>query len=158
MAVAHRPETFIALRARHEALRIAEAVIRGGGVNVEQLNCHTCGAELDWKRASEQVAIDCPACGAVNELPCHLRYRIPPSGDEDTGTLDYASVEPDRRHWWNGVVPTAMAVPERHFVNGNRIGPESIANTTWVLSPSWDWRRSTAQCQRTGPPPRAAST
>ena len=109
MAIAHRPETFVALRARHEALRIAEAVIRGGGVNVEQLNCHTCGAELDWKNAIEQVAIDCPSCGAVNELPCHLRYRVPPS-EEETGTLDYASVEPDRRHWWNDVVPTARAV------------------------------------------------
>ena len=109
MAIAHRPETFVALRARHEALRIAEAVIRGGGVNVEQLNCHTCGAELDWKHAIEQVAIDCPSCGAVNELPCHLRYRIPPSEDEP-GMLDYASVQPDRRHWWNDVIPTATAV------------------------------------------------
>jgi hypothetical protein len=111
MAIAHRPETFVALRARHEAMRIAEAVIRGGGVNVEQLSCHSCGAELDWKLANEQVAIDCPSCGAVNELPCHLRYRIPPSIDEETGTLDYASIEPDRRHWWNEVVPTANAVP-----------------------------------------------
>jgi hypothetical protein len=111
MAIAHRPETFIALRARHEALRIAEAVIHGSaGVNLEQLNCHTCGAELDWRHAIEQVAIDCPGCGAVNELPCHLRYRVPPSEDEG-GTLDYASVEPDRRHWWNDVIPTASAVP-----------------------------------------------
>ena len=110
MAIAHRPETFIALRARHEALRIAEAVIHGGAdVNLEQLNCHTCGAELDWKHAIEQVAIDCPGCGAVNELPCHLRYRVPPSDDEG-GTLDYASVEPDRRHWWNDTVPIATAV------------------------------------------------
>jgi hypothetical protein len=110
MAIAHRPETFIALRARHEALRIAEAIIRGGGVNVEQLNCHTCGADLDWKSAIEQVAIDCPSCGAVNELPCHLRYRVPPSED-DGGMLDYASIQPDRRHWWNDVVPTATAIP-----------------------------------------------
>ena len=109
MAIAHRPQTFIALRARHEALRIAEALIRGGGVNVEQLNCHNCGAELDWKNAIEQVAIDCPSCGAVNELPCHLRYRVPPSEDE-AATLDYASVEPDRRHWWNDVIPTATAI------------------------------------------------
>ena len=110
MAIAHRPETFVALRARHEALRIAEALVRGPGVNVELLNCHTCGADLDWRRAIEQVAIDCPACGAVNELPCHLRYRVPP-GDDETGTLDYASIEPDRRHWWNDCVPTALAVP-----------------------------------------------
>ena len=110
MAIAHRPETFVALRARHEALRIAEALIRGDGVNVEQLNCHSCGAELDWRLAIEQVAIDCPSCGAVNELPCHLRYRVPPSTDEESGTLDYASVEPDRRHWWNEGVPTALAV------------------------------------------------
>jgi hypothetical protein len=111
MAIAHRPETFVALRARHEALRIAEAVIRGGGVNVEQLNCHSCGADLDWKRAIEQIAIDCPSCGAVNELPCHLRYRVPPADDDDAaGTLDYASVEPDRRRWWNDTLPTALAV------------------------------------------------
>jgi hypothetical protein len=110
MAIAHRPETFVALRARHEALRIAEAIIRGGGVNVEQLNCHNCGGDLDWKNAIEQVAIDCPSCGAVNELPCHLRYRIPPSEEETTTTLDYASVEPDRRHWWNDTVPIASAV------------------------------------------------
>jgi len=109
MAIAHRPETIIALRARHEALRIAEAVFRGGGVDVEQLNCHACGAGLDWKHAVEQVAIDCPSCGAVNELPCHLRYRIPPS-EEDPTTLDYASVEPDRRHWWNDTIPIASAV------------------------------------------------
>ena len=86
-------------------------MIRGGGVNVEQINCHSCGAELDWRLAIEQVAIDCPSCGAVNELPCHLRYRIPPSTDEETGTLDYASIEPDRRHWWNDTLPTALAVP-----------------------------------------------
>ena len=111
MAIAHRPETFIALRARHEALRIAEAVIRGGGVNVEQLNCHTCGTDLDWRSATEHVAIDCPACGAVNELPCHLRYRVAQSED-DGALLDYASIEPDRRHWWNDVaIPTANAVP-----------------------------------------------
>jgi len=111
MAIAHRPETFVALRARHEALRIAEAVVRGAGVDVEQLNCHSCGAELDWRCAIEQVAIDCPACGAVNELPCHLRYRIPRYGEDESGTLDYASIEPDRRRWWNEVVPTALAVP-----------------------------------------------
>ncbi|MEA2709506.1 MAG: hypothetical protein QOF78_2107 [Phycisphaerales bacterium] len=109
MAVARRPETIIALRARHEAFCIASAVFRGAGVNVEQLNCHTCGGELDWKHATEQVAIDCPSCGAVNELPCHLRFRVPPS-ELETETLDYASAQPDRRQWWNDVVPLAQSV------------------------------------------------
>ena len=108
MAIARRPETFIALRARHEALRIAEAVIRGAGVDVEQLNCHTCGGDLNWRDAIEQVAIDCPACGAVNELPCHLRYRVAPQ--EQEGCLDYASIEPDRRVWWNDTIPDAAQV------------------------------------------------
>jgi hypothetical protein len=115
MAIAHRPETFVALRARHEALRIAEAVIRGGGVNVEQLNCHTCGAELDWKNAVEQVAIDCPSCGAVNELPCHLRYRVPPQSE--TVQLEYSSVAFQERYWWHeAIIPTASAVVTRPVV------------------------------------------
>jgi hypothetical protein len=111
MAIARRPETIVALRARHEALRIAEAVFRGPGVDLDQLNCHTCGTELDWKHAVEQVAIDCPSCGAVNELPCHLRYRVPPV--EQEVELGYASIEPDRRQWWNNaVLPVAMQVEQ----------------------------------------------
>ena len=105
MAVAHRPETIVALRARHEALRIAQAVIRGAGVDVEQLNCHACGTDLDWRNPTGHVATDCPACGAVNELPCHLRYRT--AAIPHDVSLDYASIEPDRRVWWNDVIPTA---------------------------------------------------
>src|SRR5688500_5874010 len=107
MALAHRPETIVALRARHEAFRIASAVVRGAGVNLEELNCHACGVSLDWKNAIEQVCVDCPSCGAVNELPCHLRYRVPPV--EEEVSLDYASIEPDRRHWWNDSIPVALA-------------------------------------------------
>ena len=105
MAVAHRPETLVALRARHQALRIAEAVMRGAGVDVEQLNCHTCGTELDWRNPSGCVAVDCPSCGAVNELPCHLRYRTAPIPQDVE--IGYASAEPDRRGWWNDVLPVA---------------------------------------------------
>jgi hypothetical protein len=110
MAIAHRPETFSALRARHEALRIAEAIIRGagGGVDVDHVTCHACGIELDWRNPTSDVAIDCPSCGAVNELPCHLRYRAAPIPTNIE--IAYASAEPDRRVWWNDVVPVARAV------------------------------------------------
>src|SRR5687768_2557279 len=109
MAVADRAETFVALRARHEAFVIATAVVRGGGVDVEQLNCHACGRDIDWRNANEQICVDCPNCGAVNELPCHLRYRVAPGADAG-GILEYASVEGDRRQWWNDVLPVAHSV------------------------------------------------
>ena len=106
---AHRPETIVALRARHEAFRIASALFRGGGVDVEQLNCHACGQAIDWKKAAEGAAfVDCPSCGTFNELPCHLRYRIPPS-DDPPAMIEYASVEQDRRHWWSDAIPVALA-------------------------------------------------
>jgi hypothetical protein len=107
MAVADRPQTFVALRARHEAFQIASAVVRGHGVDVERLNCHVCGADLDWRLANEQICVDCPACGAVNELPCHLRYRVPPSDDSGDHTLDYASVSNAQQAWWGEAVPIA---------------------------------------------------
>jgi hypothetical protein len=113
MAVADRPETFVALRARHEAFRIASDFVRGPGVDVEHLDCHACGAAIDWRLAIEQICVDCPACGAVNELPCHLRYRIPPANDAaDERVIDYASSTPDARQWWNNPLPLAYAAAE----------------------------------------------
>ena len=109
MAIAHRPETIVALRARHEAFRIATSLFRGGGVDVEHLNCHACGQPIDWRTAADGEAfVDCPSCGTFNELPCHLRYRVPP-GEDPPAMIDYASIEPDRRQWWDDVIPVALA-------------------------------------------------
>lgn len=105
---ADRPETFVALRARHEAMRIAEAILRGGGVDVQRFNCHACGSDLDWNRADTEVAVDCPACGAINELPCHLRYRLAPSSSEN-GVLEYQSLTYQPAMWWEQYVPLAAA-------------------------------------------------
>jgi hypothetical protein len=112
MAIAHRPETITTLRARHEAFRIATSLFRGGGVDVEHLTCHACGQPIDWKAAAVadgEAFVDCPSCGTFNELPCHLRYRIPPNEDPPA-LLEYASAEPDRRQWWNDVIPVALTV------------------------------------------------
>ena len=108
MRVVERPETFVALRARHEAFQIATAVARGNGVDLERLNCRACGADIDWRLANEQICVDCPACGAVNELPCHLRYRVPRNEDE-VGTIDYASAVTERSAWPN-ILPVADIV------------------------------------------------
>ena len=64
MAVAERPETFVALRGGTRRFR-SPAPVRGRGVDVDRLDCHACGADIDWRQAIEQICVDCPACGAV---------------------------------------------------------------------------------------------
>jgi hypothetical protein len=108
-AKADRAETIVALRARHEAFRIAEAILRGDGVDVEHFTCHACAAQLDGKHTNTEVAIDCSICGALNELPCHLRYRVAPCEDE-VGALSYESSAYHAPPWWQEYVPMATSV------------------------------------------------
>lgn len=73
---ADRAESLIALRARHQSMRIAEEVLRGGGIDVEWFNCPACGAELDAHDTHTAARFRCSVCEALIDLPPHLRNVV----------------------------------------------------------------------------------
>jgi endogenous inhibitor of DNA gyrase (YacG/DUF329 family) len=81
----------IALRARHEALRVATSLFGGGPVDLEEVHCQACGRSLDWRLAQYQIEVECPDCGAQTELPPHLRFRVPPPA-RDAAPLQYEAL------------------------------------------------------------------
>jgi len=85
MAAAGPKPTMTALRATHQAFRIAVDV-GYKPVDVERLTCPSCGAEVEWKSLALPwycYDLPCQRCGAVVTLPCHLRAHALPRRDED---------------------------------------------------------------------------
>jgi hypothetical protein len=77
MSAPRRRDTFIALRARRQALRIASAVAFSR-LSAKIAICHHCHRPLDWRRFDfESPAMFCPVCGTRNMLPDHLRSPEP---------------------------------------------------------------------------------
>ena len=72
MAGEARRESMIALRATHQAVRVARDV-GYPAVDLGHVFCRHCNAELNWRHPREGFKLICPSCGEVSELPPHLR-------------------------------------------------------------------------------------
>jgi hypothetical protein len=70
----HR-ETFIALRARRQAVQIATA-IANPSLNLAQLYCRACGTPLRSDRLTVRNEIACHGCGTVTKVPPAVAERI----------------------------------------------------------------------------------
>ena len=78
----HAPrETFIALRARHQAYRIASEILYEAPIDVAKVFCTGCGRELYWRNQSIVDPLTCPDCGTHTPLPTYLRPYITPTCD-----------------------------------------------------------------------------
>jgi hypothetical protein len=82
MATAHRRESMIALRATHQAFRIA-CDIGHEHIDVDRVTCSACGEEVDWRQHGIGNVVICPTCNAASDLPVHLRGRLLPPPDDD---------------------------------------------------------------------------
>ncbi len=67
-------ETFIALRARRQAYRIATDILYGRTVDVRSIDCPACHSAIDPAPQAWEVAC-CRACGQLVPLPSHLRLK-----------------------------------------------------------------------------------
>ena len=69
----------IALRATRQAMRIA-ADLAYKPIDPEEVPCVSCGRDVREEAVWHDFTIRCPACGALTELPVHLRsrYLLPP--------------------------------------------------------------------------------
>jgi hypothetical protein len=67
-------ETFIALRARRAAYRIATDILYGRAVDVRVIECPACHSQIEPHQYAYDVAV-CHACGQRVVLPSHLRLK-----------------------------------------------------------------------------------
>jgi hypothetical protein len=76
-----RRETFIALRARHQAYRVASDMLYEEPIDVTVVFCRSCGISLDWRSDPCAESLTCANCGTATPLPTHLRtVAIPVAG------------------------------------------------------------------------------
>ncbi|MDQ3439938.1 MAG: hypothetical protein M3478_06260 [Planctomycetota bacterium] len=67
--------TFIALRARREALHIASDVLYEAPIDVRTVACSGCGAWIDVRGKTITDPLTCPTCFAKTPLPAYLRGK-----------------------------------------------------------------------------------
>ena len=67
-------ETFIALRARRQAYRVATDILYGRAVDVRGIECPACHSRLQPSAATHEIAV-CGACGQHVLLPSHLKLK-----------------------------------------------------------------------------------
>ena len=82
--------TFIALRARREAYRIASDILYGRAVDVRVVECPACHSVVQPAAEAREVAI-CRACGQQVALPSHLRLK--PRRDLTPAEIEAAAEE-----------------------------------------------------------------
>jgi len=118
MSAPPRRDTFIALRARRQALRIASSVAFAR-LSAKVVFCHNCRRPLDWRRFDfESPIMFCTMCGQRNILPDDLRSPEPrnnsapevenwpvPLADPPTDTAEIRF-----RQWWSSDRSTAARV------------------------------------------------
>ena len=68
-------QTFIALRARRQAYRIATDFIYENPIDVETFPCRSCGHQVHPREMSDAGWVLCTVCGESNLAPPHLRSR-----------------------------------------------------------------------------------
>ena len=75
MARAILRQTFIALRARRQAYRIAADFLYDEPIDVETFPCRACGHQIRPFEMSDAGWVLCSVCGESNLAPPHLRSR-----------------------------------------------------------------------------------
>ena len=78
MARAILRQTFIALRARRQAYRIAADFLYDEPIDVESFPCSACGQPIHVEEVNAVGNLPCPSCGEWNRAPAHLRSRRAP--------------------------------------------------------------------------------
>ena len=84
-----RDETFIALRARHHAIRDAWQQEQSHRIDVEHITCESCGNIIDGSASFDALTIECPTCKQRLNLPPYMRGK---------GTWNYP-IEPKPIIW-----------------------------------------------------------
>jgi hypothetical protein len=108
MARAFLRQTFIALRARRQAYRIATDFLYDQPIDVETINCRACGKRLKRRRMSAKGWIRCRRCGVFTKAPPHLRTpRVDPYG-RPAVALDYGP--PPEQSGWRIEIPSDFAI------------------------------------------------
>ena len=79
MARAILRQTFIALRARRQAYRIAADFLYDEPIDVESFPCSACGQPIHVEEVNAVGNLPCPSCGTWNRAPAHLRSRRTPN-------------------------------------------------------------------------------
>ena len=112
--------TFIALRARREAYRIATDILYGRAVDVRVIECPACHSTVTPAPQSIETAV-CSACGQRIPLPSHLQRKpkreltpaeIEAAADDERLTA-YAEAEAarqERRLWWFWLIVGTLAL------------------------------------------------
>ena len=67
--------TFIALRARREALHVASDVLYEAPIEVRTVACSGCGGWIEVRGKTIANPLTCPTCGAKTPLPAYFRGR-----------------------------------------------------------------------------------
>jgi hypothetical protein len=112
--------TFIALRARREAYRIAADIMHGRAIDVRAIECPACHSAIEPAPEAFQVAT-CHACGQRVALPSHLRLKPRralsaaeiEAAAEDERLRACAEAEAacqERFRWWLLIVAGAVAL------------------------------------------------
>ena len=81
--------TFIALRARREALQIASDILYEQPIEVRTVACSACGEWIDVRGKTTTDPLTCPACSATTPLPAYLRGKYIPREPQPPMPLDY---------------------------------------------------------------------
>src|SRR5688572_8846924 len=114
MARAILRQTFIALRARRAAYRIAADFLYDEPIDVEAFACRSCGRQIRPRVVSTEGSVRCGVCGVRNVVPPHLRTRqAPPArvlGERDRWEADYESWRWRRRTVLFFLIACAIAV------------------------------------------------
>ena len=108
MARAFLRQTFIALRARRQAYRIAADFLYDQPIDVNTVACRVCGTDLTRRVLSDDYRIYCPHCGAETTLPPHRRAPRNDPRRRTSPALDYCPPEPHR--WSDWEMPSDMTV------------------------------------------------
>ena len=87
-------ETYIALRARRQAYRIASDILYEEPIDVSTLFCQGCGAELGRSDTSFTDPMICPHCDTATPVPAHLlKQVIQPAVPLPPALLEYMTDE-----------------------------------------------------------------
>ena len=81
--------TFIALRARREALQIASDILYEQPIEVRTVACSGCGEWIDVRGKTTTDPLTCPVCSATTPLPAYLRGKYIPREPQPPMPLDY---------------------------------------------------------------------
>ena len=87
-------QTFVALRARRQAYRVAADFLYDQPIDVDTFACRSCGNTLTGHRPIFRRSLCCPRCGVRNRMPTYLR---PPRWQPDVHrVVTDEPVEPSR--------------------------------------------------------------